>query len=151
MHGAFNAVNDTIEVGSPGTIVNPPTTPTVTLTPTITVGASPTITSTATATSTPMDTPVASDDSYTAQVDTTLNVNTAQGLLSNDTGSPLSVVSNTSPAHGTLTLNQDGSFTYIPTNGYTGPDSFSYSISNAVQLYSKHSPEPARHLWRRQH
>ena len=30
------------------------------------------------------------------------------------------------PSHGTLTLNANGSFTYTPTTGYTGTDSFTY-------------------------
>ena len=30
------------------------------------------------------------------------------------------------PTHGTLSLNSDGSFTYTPTTGYFGPDSFTY-------------------------
>jgi hypothetical protein len=33
----------------------------------------------------------------------------------------------TNPSNGTLTLNPDGSFTYIPNAGYTGPDQFVYS------------------------
>src|SRR5262249_24752844 len=34
------------------------------------------------------------------------------------------------PAHGTLVLNGDGSFTYTPDNRYSGPDSFSYQIND---------------------
>ncbi len=32
--------------------------------------------------------------------------------------------------HGTITLNADGSFVYVPTTGYIGDDFFSYSIQN---------------------
>ncbi|MFV0593763.1 MAG: Ig-like domain-containing protein, partial [Draconibacterium sp.] len=31
-------------------------------------------------------------------------------------------------AHGELTLNEDGSFTYVPEDGYTGPDQFVYEV-----------------------
>jgi hypothetical protein len=34
--------------------------------------------------------------------------------------------STTSPAHGTVTLNSDGSFTYVPNAGFSGDDSFEY-------------------------
>jgi VCBS repeat-containing protein len=33
-------------------------------------------------------------------------------------------------SHGTLTLNPDGSFSYTPDPGYTGPDSFQYHASD---------------------
>lgn len=33
----------------------------------------------------------------------------------------------TEPSHGTLTLNEDGTYLYTPNAGYSGPDSFSYS------------------------
>ncbi|MBD2767134.1 Ig-like domain-containing protein [Hymenobacter sp. BT664] len=32
------------------------------------------------------------------------------------------------PAHGTVVLNQNGSYTYTPVTGYLGPDSFTYDI-----------------------
>lgn len=38
----------------------------------------------------------------------------------------------TQPTHGTLTTNSDGSFTYTPTNGYVGADSWSYSVTDGV-------------------
>jgi ELWxxDGT repeat protein len=36
------------------------------------------------------------------------------------------------PAHGTLTPNADGSFTYTPVAGYVGPDSFTYQASDSI-------------------
>ena len=36
------------------------------------------------------------------------------------------------PAHGTVTVNEDGSFTYYPDKGYTGSDSFTYVYSAYV-------------------
>ena len=36
------------------------------------------------------------------------------------------------PAHGVLTLNADGSFTYQPDANYSGPDSFVYRASDGT-------------------
>src|SRR5207253_1867201 len=60
------------------------------------------------------DAPVANPDSYTATEDTTLTI-AAPGVLANDTdveGDALTAHVATSPAHGSLTLNPDGSFSY---------------------------------------
>ena len=38
----------------------------------------------------------------------------------------------TPPANGTLMLNSDGSFTYTPNTSFTGPDSFTYTVSDGV-------------------
>lgn len=37
-----------------------------------------------------------------------------------------------SPAHGTVTINADGTFVYYPDKGYTGTDTFSYCISEQL-------------------
>ena len=41
-----------------------------------------------------------------------------------------SIGQNGGPAHGTLTVNPDGSYKYVPTSGYNGTDSFTYSVSD---------------------
>jgi len=72
--------------------------------------------------------PVANDDSYSTTQDVTLN-EAAPGVLGNDTDAevdPLTAVLDTDVSHGSLTLNADGSFSYTPTLGYGGPDSFTY-------------------------
>src|SRR5207247_7951216 len=77
------------------------------------------------------DAPVAGNDSYSAVEDTALAV-AAPGVLANDTdvdGDALTTVLVTGPAHGTLTLNANGSFTYTPAANYNGSDSFSYRDS----------------------
>jgi hypothetical protein len=54
-------------------------------------------------------------------------------VLSNDSsngGGPLSIVSASSAAHGTVAIASGGYVTYKPTNSYQGTDSFSYTISN---------------------
>ena len=77
--------------------------------------------------------PTASDDSYSGYVNHTLTVAAASGLLLNDTDSTgLSLTANkvSDPSHGSVTVNSDGSFTYTPTTGYAGTDSFGYKAYN---------------------
>jgi VCBS repeat-containing protein len=72
--------------------------------------------------------PVAADNSYNTSEDTALTV-AAAGVLGNDTdaeGDSLTASLVTGPAHGTLTLNTNGSFTYTPAANYHGSDSFTY-------------------------
>jgi VCBS repeat-containing protein len=59
----------------------------------------------------------------------------AAGVLTNDTdveGSSLTAVLVTGPAHGTLVLNPNGSFTYTPTSAYSGSDTFTYRASDGT-------------------
>jgi len=80
------------------------------------------------------DAPVALDDEYTVAVDTTLTV-PAAGVLADDSdvdGDPLAASVVTGPANGTLTFNADGSFTYSPNAGFSGTDSFTYSVSDGA-------------------
>jgi len=78
------------------------------------------------------DPPAAANDSYPATSGATLTI-AAPGLLANDTDvdSPtLTALKITDPAHGSLALNPNGGFTYIPTAGFTGTDSFTYKASD---------------------
>ena len=63
------------------------------------------------------DAPVAVADAYATNAD-----------------APLAAVLVVGPAHGTLSLNADGSFLYAPEAGYSGPDSFIYRTSNGTAL-----------------
>ncbi|MEX2173763.1 MAG: Ig-like domain-containing protein [Pirellulaceae bacterium] len=81
------------------------------------------------------DTPTGVANSYTTPQNTILTVALAQGVLANDTdpeGSTLTAAVVTQPLHGSLTLNTNGSFTFTPTTGYTGPDSFTYRVSDGT-------------------
>ena len=74
-------------------------------------------------------TPVASDDTAGTSVNTTIN---GASVLSNDAGSGLTVTGHTDPTHGTLTMNSDGTYVYIPTSGFSGSDSFAYTTTDAT-------------------
>ena len=82
----------------------------------------------------------AAADSYSTAGLGTLAVTAGRGVLANDSGAPLQVVGHTDPAHGSLTFQPDGSFEYVPQAGFTGSDTFTYTVTNAVQLFSTHLP-----------
>jgi hypothetical protein len=73
--------------------------------------------------------PVANDDDYIATRETELVV-AAPGVLGNDNdpdnNDTITAVQDSSPANGNAVLNADGSFTYTPSAGFTGFDSFAY-------------------------
>ncbi|HOU42251.1 MAG TPA: Ig-like domain-containing protein, partial [Promineifilum sp.] len=76
--------------------------------------------------------PVAVDDSYIALVGQRLTV-AAPGVLANDVNpqaNGMTAVLAAGPAHGTLALRADGSFTYTPQAGYQGADQFTYRANN---------------------
>ena len=76
--------------------------------------------------------PVAISDSFAARPSATLTV-PAPGVLANDIdidGDVLSATPVAGPAHGTLALNEDGSFSYAPAPGFVGSDSFTYTASD---------------------
>src|SRR5207302_7208750 len=55
------------------------------------------------------------------------------GVLSNDTDANndvLTAVQFSTPSHGTVTSNANGGFTYTPTAGFQGLDSFTYKASD---------------------
>jgi VCBS repeat-containing protein len=78
------------------------------------------------------DAPIAASDSYTTTENTPLVV-AMPGLLVNDSdveGDVLTATLVSGPAHGTLTLNANGSFVYMPEAYYSGSDSFAYHASD---------------------
>jgi hypothetical protein len=73
--------------------------------------------------------PVGAADSFAATEDVQLSVDALHGVLANDTDlnkDVLTAVLEQGPAHGLLTLNADGSFTYQADANYNGADSFTY-------------------------
>jgi phytase-like protein/Big-like domain-containing protein len=84
--------------------------------------------------------PQANDDSYATTNVGTLFERSRDGLLANDGGGSLQMISHTDPAHGSLTLKPDGAFEYVPQAGFTGTDTFTYTVANAVALFSTHLP-----------
>ncbi|HUQ31489.1 MAG TPA: Ig-like domain-containing protein, partial [Pyrinomonadaceae bacterium] len=84
--------------------------------------------------------PVAFDDTYNWVGNTVLDTSarSLSSIISNDTIStaPDTIVLNTTPAsgpsHGSVTISANGHFVYTPAVGYTGDDSFTYTISNSA-------------------
>ncbi|MCG8606422.1 Ig-like domain-containing protein, partial [bacterium] len=78
------------------------------------------------------DPPVAVDDSYSVPEDDSLIV-AAPGIIANDIeidGDGLFVSIENGPSHGSLLLNADGSFRYIPEHDYNGSDLFTYLLAD---------------------
>ncbi|ACQ92582.1 Peptidase M11 gametolysin [Tolumonas auensis DSM 9187] len=79
--------------------------------------------------------PVAIADSAATLENTAVNIT----VLSNDydpEGQVLNLVSTTTPAHGSVSVNADGSLKYQPTRRFKGTDSFSYQISDGSKSAS---------------
>jgi VCBS repeat-containing protein len=81
------------------------------------------------------DSPNAGDDSFTVAAGGVLTTTAATGVQANDSDIDSPSMSATllqGPAHGTLSFAADGSFTYTPTAGYTGPDEFVYQLNDGI-------------------
>ncbi|MCH8047238.1 MAG: tandem-95 repeat protein [Planctomycetes bacterium] len=77
--------------------------------------------------------PRALDDAYSVFENDSLNIDVSRGVLANDEdaeGDALVAIEVANPAHGTLTLSDDGSFSYAPRQDFTGTDSFTYRASD---------------------
>ena len=79
-----------------------------------------------------------SADAYTSYQSRTLDV-AAPGVLGNDhapTGSNAQATLTQAPSHGDLTLSTSGSIQYIPADGFSGIDQFTYRVSaNGLQSW----------------
>ncbi len=79
--------------------------------------------------------PQASDDSYGTNVGTTLTVVASDGLLVNDSDdndakTTLKVSVKSQPSTGTLTLSENGAFTYVPASDFEGDVTFEYTVTD---------------------
>ncbi|MGA7298196.1 MAG: Ig-like domain-containing protein [Rhodanobacteraceae bacterium] len=70
--------------------------------------------------------PVAASDTFSTPFATVL----AGNVLDNDIGTNLIVTASTQPAHGIANVAADGSFNYVPAAGFSGGDSFTYTIQD---------------------
>lgn len=81
----------------------------------------------------------ASNHTYMTLPDQELVVPAAAGVLSGASGpssDSLSASVVSPPAHGSLALSDDGSFTYMPASGYFGGDSFTYRAADLSDNYA---------------
>lgn len=79
------------------------------------------------------DAPEARDDNAFVQAGDAVTI----AVLANDAdpdGGAVAVSAVGEPGHGSVVLNRDGTITYTPKAGYTGPDSFTYTIRDADGL-----------------
>lgn len=73
---------------------------------------------------------------YRGNEDGTINVGLAQGVLVNDVDSEvLKAIKYANPAHGSVVLNENGTFTYDPDDNFYGTDTFTYRAYDSA-LYS---------------
>jgi hypothetical protein len=80
------------------------------------------------------DLPTSADDAYTVSKDMPLLIE-APGVLQNDSdldGDQLASLKTGDVSHGTLALQPDGFFLYIPDEDFNGEDSFTYKASDAT-------------------
>ena len=78
--------------------------------------------------------PTANLDNYLSVGNAPLTIPAARGVLANDevNGGSISSFQSTGTAGGTVQLADDGSFTYNPPFGFTGNDTFSYTLANSA-------------------
>ncbi|HET6645925.1 MAG TPA: Ig-like domain-containing protein, partial [Pyrinomonadaceae bacterium] len=83
-------------------------------------------------------TPIATDETYDVLGNVRIQPNAASGLLANDvnpnTGNNTGLTASgptTGPTNGQATVNADGSFSYNPNPGFTGTDSFTYTVTSS--------------------
>ena len=76
------------------------------------------------------DTPQANDDSVTTGMDESVWVSVIKNDTDNE-GKGIKVTAITQPAHGTATIDGDDGVDYQPDSGFTGKDTFTYTITDA--------------------
>lgn len=127
-----NPANGTVTIGSDGTwtyVPNTDFTGTDSFEVTVVDGKGGTSTSIVTinVVNPPNQAPVTDNYNVTTQQDTPLT-GSVDGSDSN--GDPLTFAIETNPKHGTVIVNTDGTWTYEPDPGYSGPDIFTVTVSD---------------------
>ena len=91
------------------------------------------------------DWPIANDDFYEVLTGTELVKDAAEGVLANDVlldpDEEVSIQILEGPQHGTLSMNDDGSFTYTPNAGYMGTDTFRYLVLSVRTINAEWSDD----------
>ncbi|MFF7709138.1 Ig-like domain-containing protein [Pseudomonas sp. NPDC007930] len=72
--------------------------------------------------------PITADTTFPGTEDTVLTGNL---VASDPDGDPISFSATSQPAHGTLVVNPNGSFSYTPNANYNGTDSFTYQVRDS--------------------
>jgi hypothetical protein len=84
-------------------------------------------------------TPTAINHSYVLSIGSSSAASVSDGVLVGDSdpnGDPITAQLVTPPANGTVTLNANGSFTYVKGPNFEGLDSFTYRVSNGLSASS---------------
>ena len=96
-----------------------------------------TVTSTASVSISVPLSPVAVNISQVVLINQPVTIPVAKdGNPGNSTFDPTSIQITSPPAHGKVVINSDGTITYIPDPGYTGPDAFSYRLKDVNGYYT---------------
>ena len=74
--------------------------------------------------------PVATDDAALTVEGAPISISVLSNDTDADVGDTLTIDNTHGPLHGTVAINQDNTITYTPTAGYTGLDSFTYTITD---------------------
>lgn len=86
------------------------------------------------------DPPVVVNTTFSISEDTVLSVSAADGVLKGAydvEGDPLVVFNNTRPANGSVTVQRNGSFVYVPNKDYNGVDLFEFTASDGAGGFAK--------------
>jgi hypothetical protein len=75
------------------------------------------------------------NDSYTTKEATPITFDTKVNDHDPD-GDAISIVGHTNASHGTVVENANGTFTYVPNAGFSGTDTFTYTIADGCNLQS---------------
>ncbi len=76
--------------------------------------------------------PAALNDTASTPVNTSLNATVTANDTCRTAPCTYSALASAPPAHGTVTVNADGTYTYTPNTGFTGTDTFSYVVCNSA-------------------